>query len=175
VAGRRRPLRARDGWQLDAPGRRSGADSDRGLSATCRRLHREGGQHRQQRTLDAVALRGGRASGRCEGGHGHRRRPRARNEGRLRGGRGLPRPHPAARLGLRGRERPCRSAPGGAGDQRALPRRRPGRRRRGQGGHPGPGIPAAARRRIDGLRQLALLRELHRGGQPGRAALRASG
>ena len=43
--------------------------SDRGLPAACRRRHREGRQHRHQRSPHAVAAQGGRGARRGQGGH----------------------------------------------------------------------------------------------------------
>ena len=62
---------------LEAAGRRPGQDPDRGVRAPRRVRRREGGQHRQQRPLGAVALPRGEAHRRQPSRPRHRRRARA--------------------------------------------------------------------------------------------------
>ena len=106
--GRRRSLRARDGGFLEAAGRGPRQDPDRGVRAPRRLRRGEGGQHRQQRPLGAVALPRREAHRRQPSRPRHRRRAGPGHPEGVREGRGVPGADPAPGLGLRPR---ARSAP----------------------------------------------------------------
>ncbi len=90
LAGQRQSVRQRNRRLLARTGHGSEENKDGSVHAALRRLLREGGEHHEQRTADAMAQQGRRTAGRGEAGRRDHHRSLLPDQGIVRKGRAVP-------------------------------------------------------------------------------------